>query len=455
MSESRESQELEIFTLDQLDRIQKPALEKVLEDRHRFDKVYKLVEEYAKKKSVIIGQNISIKILVKEPLDPDDFQYILYSENALHDSFALSNSLVQVTDAISMQTNIRGQEFTIQIQGRSLVQIINLKPNMRQIIVPAKIGENLYIPADYHLLDIYRRLYLPITDTWEDAFKYEKRLYNILKREFGENPHKFIGGKKRDPDIDIDKLRSELKNQIIKYFSGRKDLVLIGTTAYEILTEGVVSSSLQVQQIIDKNMTVDIIADSTLAPEMVEWIKHRTKLATTLKTSSVMLLSDFRLSRTTIYIHYQSSKIPVLFIYHSSEYDMVPFNRPNAGIFKGGQLGNPFVLLRFILVDIWLVKVIRAFGGIDADFAYNKISDLYQFLFAIRDYLKILPEYVQDANEHHLWSVFQPADRNGSRYIGKYYSEIHAKKDAFKEQEKIWDYQPVQFYKQHGKYKEI
>ena len=42
-----------MFSLNQLDRLREPAIEKALEDRHRFDIIYVIIEKYIKKKNLI------------------------------------------------------------------------------------------------------------------------------------------------------------------------------------------------------------------------------------------------------------------------------------------------------------------------------------------------------------------------------------------------------------------
>lgn len=422
-----------MFHLDQLSRLEQTVIDKAMSDRHRFDKIYQIVEKYVSDHNMIVGGTLSIKMVTNMPKDQYDYQYILYSENPVGDGYNISNLCAEVTEATAMRTEIYGKELTIRIQDRPIITLIYLEKNMRQIIRPLSIQNQLYVPPDFHLVQMYRNLYMPI-DSWDENIKDEQKLYNWLKNEYSKNQKKFIGS---SDNRSLHQIKHELKNLLLKYLSDRKDIILIGTCAYNILNDS------------SKDSNVEILGTDAIANELTDWIQHKTNLATTKKNSSVQLISDFRLNRYTIYITHQTNKVPVLYVYNSLEYDLVPYNKAMHSTFSG-QIGNPFVIMRYILIDIWLIKVIRAFGGIDEDYAKNKILESYELLFHIRDNLKLNKDHIQVKSETDVWSIFQPADDR--RYIGQYLSDITARKAVIKSQDFIPDYLPIKYKKDHGKY---
>lgn len=420
-----------MFSLDQLTRMQEDAASKAMEDRHRFDPIYEIVEKYVKKNKLILGGNISIKMAIGDPKTQDDFYYDIYSDHPVKEAFNLANLIAEVTEAIYVRTEIYGKELMIKIQERPIVKIIGLPKNMKNIIQPEYINGIYYIPADYHLIETYRILYTPMVDEWEKYIEYEKELYGWIKKEFDVNKARFIGGAD-SPDV----IREQLKRNLLEHLNSRNDIILVGLEACSSFLPNMKYS----------NKTLDILTTMPVIKELVSWINKSTKLPASYKSNSMQLLADFRLSKTTIYITYQSKKIPVLYAYDCLEYDVVPFNKNN----NGCQIGNLFVIMRFLLLDAWSIKTIRSSGGIDEKFAKNRISEIYQIYFELRDKLKLVDENIQ-SNINNVWGVFQPIEN----YIGNYFSDMRAKKAIIKEQDFTPDYLPIRFFKQHGFYQEI
>lgn len=430
-----------MFTLNQLDRLMGPAMDMVLKDRAKFNKIYEIVDGHIKKNNLIIGGDPSIKKVLGLPKDHDDYDYEIFSEHPVKDAFDITNKIADHTEAVYMRTDIYGKELTVQVQGRQMVKIIGLDKNARAIIQPHLVEGLLYIPPDYHLLYMYRQLYTPLPDYWEPALKYEEQLQSWLRKEYATNPNKFVGGAS---SLD----RQELRTQLLKYMATREDIVLVGPDAADVLLDLDMDLSTQLY----------VLGYSSLKKEMVEWINRRTKLPTFEKTSNVQLLNDVRLNRSTIYVKLDTSNIPVLYIYDSLEYDLIPFNLVSSGPFEGGRVGNIFVLMRFALIDIWLIKVIRTYGGIDADFAKNKIIEAYQLYFALRDCLPVSKDGIDSQkicvkDRYDVLSVFQPPE--SEYYAGQYRSDQAARREIIKSQDMIPDYYPIKFKAQNGEYKTI
>lgn len=418
-----------MFSLDQLTRMHKDAASKALEDRHKFDPIYDIVENYVRKNKLILGGNISIKMTIGHKKTQDDFSYEIYSDHAVRDAFKLANLIAEVTEAVYVRTEIYGKELTVKIQERPIVKIIGLPKNMKKIIQPELINNILYIPADYHLIQAYRSLYLPIPDDWEQWIEYEEELYGWLKKEYDTNEQRFIGGSVANP------IRDTLKSKLLLYLATRDDIILIGPNACESFIDNLKYPS----------KTIDIIASTPVIKELQMWIKEITNMPTTIKSNNVQLLTDFRLTRTTVYIN-DSGKIPVLYAYNCLDYDVIPFNKNKFGC----QIGNPFVIMRFLLLDAWSVKVIRGFGGIDEKYAKNRILEIYDMYFKIREQLKIDNTTIQ-SDVNNILGVFQTIPH----YIGKYYSDRRAKREMIKQQDFVPDYLPVRFNMKHGFYQEI
>ena len=402
--------EPEFLILDQLNRLEKPAIEQAIKDRNRYADIYQVIEKFAKQHNMIIGGSISLKKASDESRDKDDFQYELYSEKSVHYAHDIANQIAEKTKAVIMRTDIYGKELSIIVWGRPMVRVIGIPKHYRDIMQPSVDLSQPYVPADYHLLQIYRDLYLPIPDNWN--LNLENKLYKWLKKEYSVNQKRFVGGK----ELDFLQLRKELRSQMLDYLRSRKDIVLVGEQAKVLIQGGKTH-----------NLHLEIIGNKCLVPEFQKWINKKTNLSVSYKTIDVNLLSDFRLARSTLYLNYEGSKVPVLYIYHSSEYDLIPFNVPSKGDFEGGQIGNPFVVLRFMMIDIWIIKVIRSHGGIDARFANEKIMKAYQQIFEFRDEMDL--SLINVDEKDNLLSFFQKPDM--SRYLGKFSADYYAKKRLY------------------------
>ena len=424
-----------MFSLNQLDRLREPAIEKALEDRHRFDIIYVIIEKYIKKKNLIIGGEISIKKAIGLPRDKDDFSYIVYSEHPVRDGFEISNKIAEHTNAVYMRTDLYGKELSVKVQDRPLVQIVGLPKNMRQIISPIDVDGLLYVPPDYHLLQMYRLLYLPIPDDWEETMKYEKQLQEWLQKEYKTNSNKFIGGRSLPFD------RVELKKQLFKHLK-TQEVVFVGPDAAETLVKKELD--------ISSNSALYIVAKSDYSKEIKLWIQQATKLPVIVKKSGVQLLTDFRLERYTISIVHDSNTIPVLYMYNSLDYDLVPYVKLDDDSIK---IGNIFVVLRFVLIDIWIIKVIRSFGGMPEHVAKPKIIENYDILFKLRKHLDIDDKNIAPDSLHNLYGIFQKP--NDSNYLGQYYSDRNAKKELIKSTKYVPDYLPVRYKKEHGHYQSL
>lgn len=453
----------------ELDHLKEPATEFILQERHRFDDIYKTIETYSKNKGIIIGGMYSVKTLLSEERRINDFEYDLYCEDALNHAFEMSKQMVHYTKAIMVQTNVYNEEFTIMVQGRPMVRLYRLNSKLRDIIQPMKWNSNVYIPPDYHLIQMYRELYQPIPDNWEVIQEYEPKLYKMLHKKYHMDPKKFLGGNR---DVDIEKIRIELRDQLLEFLASRTDIVLVGEIAIQILLNSqhpTKENNSETQTTIFKNIqtldpkiqAITILGHDGLELELSDWIGNRSKLPTIVKQSSVNLLSDFRLTRTIISIIHETN-IPVLYIYNSLDYDLIPFNSvpKNEGFehhFVGGQIGNPWVLMRFILIGIWLIKIIREYKGIDKTFALEKMKELYQWFFIIRDQsfhfenlnsfesknAKESKNSKESKRETGVWKVFQEPDFAGSKYAGIYYPDLLAKKEFIKTQKTASPFYPA------------
>jgi len=432
------------------------AIKTAEEERASFSGIYQIIESQIKSGKLIIGGNWGIKLLLGDPRGIDDFQYDLYSENAEQDAFSIANHITQKeTKLVSLKKEL--SDYVIYAESRPMLQIHRLAEHDRGIIQPinSQKASKLVLPSDYHLLGLYRQLYMPISDDWDLSLEHENQLFDMVKFEYNKNQRKFIlGGDSADDtttvseneNISFKDIRKGLQKDLLAHLSKRKDIVLVGEYACHILTEQKIHAH-----------HLHIVATEAIAQELETWIKKHVNLKTLTKVNRVQLLNDRRLNRTTIYVMVDGDKVPVLYVYNSAEYDLIPFNVCSSknsshknNLYERGRIGNPYVILRFLLVEIWIIKVIREMGGIDTKFAYGKILELYNLVFSIRSKLKVIPENI-GSEETNLWGIFNTPELKGHRYIGTYLSDLYSKRQIMR-QKFSKDYSPAGFYNKNKKY---
>jgi hypothetical protein len=66
-------------------------------------------------------------------------------------------------------------------------------------------------------------------------------------------------------------------------------------------------------------------------------------------------------------------------IYNSGQFEMIPYIKQNHHM-----IGNPFVLFRFIMIDLWVIRIIHKMNLIDKKFLKTKIRNLFNLMKQIK-----------------------------------------------------------------------
>jgi hypothetical protein len=172
-------------------------------------------------------------------------------------------------------------------------------------------------------------------------------------------------------------------------------------------------------------------------------------------------MKDYRLRRYVIKIEDKE----ILYMYNAAHYDLIPFNSINSSENKKLfiSIGNPFVILRFLLVEIWIVRWILSLGKIDETYAKKRIDSMLSQVLSLRKRMSegsasnhsvttISDSYFGSTVEQSGLKIFQS---ESSDYMGVYVSEIISQKQEAKEQKKYPDYMPQRYYKDNGEYRKI
>jgi hypothetical protein len=462
-----------MYSFDWLEPVQEQIETQIKVDRLVYKSYYKLIETYLSKftgntsEALYLGGSIATDLINNNPRSYEDYQYDIFGE----DPFRHSNNLVNFIDAnlhvdsqsekylMFLKTSIPGIKYQIAVDGRIIANIFKLQEKSWGLITPILLKsyyqfDILVISPELLLIDIYRNLYLPSeAENWEEILDNESKLFHYLQKIVrGANEEKNEENKITNDN------RKELELSLIQNFvMNNPNIVLLSDLALKI--------SLQ----IEKNSTIiQIISQATIEEDFakIEKIVKQTlkrNIPVIHKTRGIHILADFRLRRTTIKVGVEEKEI--MYVYNSANYDLIPFNKmpdPNGNFI---QIGNPFVLLRFQLIDYWMIKYVRNLGSIDEHFAKQRLGAILDKLLKYRNLMShvslganskkrkidIATKFIDSASGG--MTIFQSLTTS---YIGVFSDEQISQKILIKDlTKKYFDYYPVEYKKKNSEYRII
>ena len=448
-----------MFSFNHIDHKQDALDKKLLEDRHKYDTIYRTIEEYISKNSdIVLGGSLSVKGLLGKARDLNDFEYTCYSENALNHSNELTNKIAQVVDSefvkihktmnvlnnpiwvVSLKTIIPFQLYGIIVDSRLLVKFRHLAKGAMAVMNPSdfKISQDIRIkimPPRYHLIESYRDLVDPNkASEWQQLLQDERRLFKYLRKNF--NPSELVpktGGKQQND------IRKKAILQILKYMTNNAEIALIGEFALRFLN---IKADSNIITCISQNPR-NVVKDIT---EMFsDHISHNTR--------EVKVFSDFRLTRTSVKIGISPNMKEIVYIYNAAEYDLIPVNRIMNDQKTFIQIGNPFVILRFLLIDIWIIRSALNANKIDEKFADMRLQKLLDHAIQLRIKMSKTKLTISDdlINHSNSLQIFQS---RSDEYIGVRILDVIAQKTKSIASNKFFgEYFPQEFHRIHNKYR--
>jgi len=345
-------------------------------DRMLYAPFFKILEKYCANGECVLGGKIGIDLLTGVPLHKDSFMWEIYT----YDTFNVAKSIAREfhsahaphidTDTCNVVTNIRNVEQSIQINGRTIVKIykgdryrsVDLLKMLRPVQLTGYFGDLIScVGEESQLSDIYQTLYSPSKfDAWESAFKNESKLFTKIE----DNMQQYYLGAGRLASTHVSE-----RNQLLAKALGR-DNIIIGSVAMQLMG---ISSNIQRLQIITQIPVQDLM--TVVKRILMESRSNSQEIKLSYVEYKLHLVSDFRLTKYTIYVvHGSKDRSPIMDVYNSTQYELVPFSRIDASASASGGAssdhasseastneilcGNLWVLLRFKMVDAWSVKLI-------------------------------------------------------------------------------------------------
>lgn len=464
-----------MYSINYLDKIWNDVENKIYAERLNYIKIYEIIEGYisefnkeSSKSSIMIGGTMGINLLLQKERTIDDFEYELYAE----DAFLHANNLINKIDAsftniknkedkeknrekniMFLKTTIPNIKYQIIIDLRVIITIFKLIENAYDLILPMKFKtfdkkhDILVVSPEILLIDIYRTLYSPNqASDWEKSLNNEVKLFKHLKNRLSFETEK--KGSSENQITQNDRKLIEL-NILKQFITNNKNVILIGEHALKVIIG--TEKTTPVIQIISQN----IIEDDFIEIEKIIKSTYKRNLLVTKLTRELNIMKDFRIRRTTIKIGDKSSQKDIIYIYNSGQYDLLPFNTATDDETKKFiQIGNPFVLLRFLLIDFWMVRWIKYISGIDESFAEQRLSSILNKILILRTRMQFKSDANIDTKYFDSVSDLRIFQSLSSDYIGFYDDENISQKLLIKDlTKKFYDYYPSEYFKKNNSYR--
>jgi len=255
-------------------------------------------------------------------------------------------------------------------------------------------------------------------------------------------------------------IRQKVQMTIIKKFVvNNPNCVLIGEHAF--YTEDLQSEGTGI-----KSFVVQVISSNSPEDDFKEIGKILTAELGVIPISKhsriIHIMQDFRLFRTAIKLGDEKSgeSKEAIYIYNSAKYDLIPFNR---FLYKEKskvdfiQIGNPFVLMRFLLIDFWIIRWIFASGGINENYSQLRLNAIKEKILLLRSKLSESKDITTISDNCILGdSSMRIFQENTEDYLGYYENEEISQKEKAKDvTKKYYDYYPQEYFNRNSEYRSI
>ena len=330
--------------------------------------------------------------------------FIVYGPYIFKHANALANLLaINHTPFVELFTTLKNRMFSMKINGESgIITFIDIRSNLSSIIKPIA---GKWLPPNIELQHIYHKLYSPQHFGERDGLLgYEKKCWDI----FTKNVDKTREDNKHSREYPFNSL-------VLTWLKNKDDCILIGPVATTHPSR-------------NKHM-IQIITSSSMGKISDEITKIMQRLANIQSISSRTYLIDnipgeYRLSKTVLSI----KKNRVVEIYNAANYELVPYI-----VVDGVKVGMPYVLLHYMMLDIWNVNVLGV-NGILPRQAITRITN----------------EYVDIMNmvRSKIYEVTKPM------FLGNYVDD-HLAKKRLSLSNSFFPYYPAQYKQINNKYREI
>lgn len=465
-----------MFSIDQVGKIEDAVEEVLIQERMRYAEIYKCIELYisawvgTNEKEIYLGGTQGINLLFDRPRDLECYTYTLYSAAALVHANNLTNAIAETQNydkggfVVTLLNKLPYRVYDISVDNRSIVTLYQLSgQNLAKLILPIKTksygGYTVSILSpEVYLMEAYHILCSPnAVSEWFYTLRNEVKLYQLMKHRLDTVFSNVL--------VEGGAVEMAIEQKILTgIVNNNPGVVLIGEHAIRVIHD---NEHLALPLDWKPSRIVTVIGD---AREIYESVKKISPHAT-MTERPVPILEDFRLSRSVIKIDDKEA----MYIYNSCTYDCIPYNLRVAKDKSSIRLGSPFLIIRFLLIELWVIRWIHTLGSIDTNFAKKRIESIIKLIVALRNKMtdeniniqtmsytrdviadtkvpiKLITNLKDELFDHKYESTLAVLGKN---YMGTYISEYIAVKVQLQNSDKKFPpYHPQRYYKEHGAYR--
>jgi hypothetical protein len=409
------------------------AKDVIKKDRDRYSLVWETVEEYSSKNKLIVSNVYKLLDQSNTLQAIFDKSYKIYTSNPLRHANELTNEIYKqlLNDDIRQYTKLRtvleNEEFIIDYDMRPVVYIYKLQKHKSvepiDIIKPVAIDNIYYMPSEIELIDIYHQLY-KMNDI-ELNTKHEELLYKQVakRREKG-----ILGSNCKDQRKQLlEAVKIDICTKWI--MSNEKKSILIGAWAHDWikLTRSGICANVEKIQIISEMNSEEVLISLNKYMKSIG-----VKFNVTMREQELHIPKDFRTNRYTYYVNVDSEKgvteKPFLDLFNCADFEIIPYYNIDRM-----YIGYKYVILRFLFIDLWIIRVIKTLGLLTQEILNKKLIYIWDLIEFFRQ-LDVFDDF---------------------KFIGVYVDAIIDKKINTLSEKSHYPYFPEVYYKSHNKFRII
>ena len=343
----------------------------IKEDRLKYKKIFDETNTLIENDDIIILSDIDIilnHINKKNKTEIIQKNMTIYTTHPRRTTTMITNDIHDKNGKfVVMKAVIPNLEYEIIFDMRSLIKIYHIDRykniDIPQLFNAIKINHLNYFPPEIELMDIYHKLYLPnYNEEWESILPQEKLLYEYCMK----NTNTITGGKNiTDKCIDCKKRRNVSINNIkllLINFLDNCNYILIGEFAKKLINN---------EKFDELSENIQIITENPIEQDynnIVNFLSVYTNYGIHYKKQKLYTPKDNRIYKHTFYIKYPSITANTsdgsrgidkqfLDIYNCGTFEIIPYIEKKYNNMSL-RVGNLFVQLRFLLLDLWLYRVL-------------------------------------------------------------------------------------------------
>jgi hypothetical protein len=417
-----------------LKKINDDAIIEISKDREQFNILFDIIHEYCKQHKIYLSDKYIILDMQNELQAIYEKQIMLYTKNPFLHANNIANIIHEKTrnKYVKLRTIKEQEEFIIDYNARSIITVYNLEKyttSTHTLISPTVINGINYFPAEIEIIDIYHQLY--INADYTNNAMIEDKLYNQVMQRREKN---LIGGMQQ---VNCKELRKELvehvKISLVKDFLLHKDQtnkhMLLGTWAYNWYKFGKEICANK-----EKVQIMSILTPNEVLKAIQNYINEIVDADIYMKEQDLHIPKDFRTKRFTLYMTSKTKHgivdKPFLDLFNCANFEIIPYDKIN-----GILIAYKWVLLRFMFIDIWIIRFIKNIGLLNQQTLDMKLESMW----SIVEYFKTLED-----------------SADVDRYLGIYINyDIAKKMDALQNAKFFQPYFPEEYMLKHKKYRSL